>query len=398
LSITIGEDLLRQLETPTYGRPLALGTVVRDAVQNREMMGYNDFMAAKVSIYQNSWSGVPLKILKWGFSQVAPSILGNNESLPTGSFVILSNVELAGKEVLEQVDQFSSRVGRIYSKDMFQEEFGHVFSEERALSSQDMEVLLKYLSRDKGAVAYDGNVVKFSAPSEPSPPTITSEDVTIANLKTLMVNLGEQVESLSTKIDQLSNTAREAVAKKNRTAALAALRSKKLAETNLEKRTATLHQLEEVYTSIEQAADQVQMVKIMEGSTNVLKSLNKEVGGVDRVDDVVAELSEQMMQVGEVEQIIADAGQTTSIDEGEVDEELEAMEAEERKQEEEKKEQARKVAQEEKERVEAAETQRKLGELKTFEEASGKETAAPTEATADDPDAALEEKLQRLAL
>jgi charged multivesicular body protein 7 len=213
-----------------------------------------------------------------------------------------------------------------------------------------------------------------------------------------MVNLGEQVESLSTKIDQLSNTAREAVAKKNRTAALAALRSKKLAETNLEKRTATLHQLEEVYTSIEQAADQVQMVKIMEGSTNVLKSLNKEVGGVDRVDDVVAELSEQMMQVGEVEQIIADAGQTTSIDEGEVDEELEAMEAEERKQEEEKKEQARKVAQEEKERVEAAETQRKLGELKTFEEASGKETAAPTEATADDPDAALEEKLQRLAL
>ena len=63
--------------------------------------------------------------------------------------------------------------------------------------------------------------------------------------------------------------------------ALAALRSKKLNETALAQRTETLSQLEEVYSKVEQAADQVAIVRVMEASAGVLRNLHAEVGGVE---------------------------------------------------------------------------------------------------------------------
>ena len=103
--------------------------------------------------------------------------------------------------------------------------------------------------------------------------------------KTLIKDLEMQTEVLTKKVDELAATAKDAVARKNRVSALAVLRSKKLAETTLTKRHATLAQLEEVFSKIEQAADQVELVSIMEASTRVLTGLNEEVGGVERVDD-----------------------------------------------------------------------------------------------------------------
>jgi charged multivesicular body protein 7 len=92
-----------------------------------------------------------------------------------------------------------------------------------------------------------------------------------------------------------------------------------------------LARLEQVYTSIEQAADQVEIVRIMEASTVVLKGLHAEAGGTERVEDVVEELREEMYKVDEVGKIISEAGDTGLIvDDGEVDDELEAMEQEEK--------------------------------------------------------------------
>ncbi|EDN92435.1 hypothetical protein SS1G_08298 [Sclerotinia sclerotiorum 1980 UF-70] len=281
--------------------------------------------------------------------------------LPGGKLVILGNVEEAAKVFAGKSISKTGRVGRIYSRRMFKEEFGNVLGE-HTLSEVDMDAFLIFLARDKKIIAYDGETIKLKAPTDSKSLTITQEDISIASLKSLIADLEIQTKLFTDRVETMDRAAKEAVAKKNRVSALAALRSKKSAETTLANRHATLSQLEEVLSKIEQAADQVDLVRIMESSTKVLSSLNKEVGGVERVDDVVDQLREQMGQVDEVGNIIAEPAQN-NVDEAEVDDELEAMEREEVRKTEEKE----RLIEEGKERKEAAETKRKLDELEELE-------------------------------
>ena len=87
-----------------------------------------------------------------------------------------------------------------------------------------------------------------------------------------------------------------------------------------------------MYTRIEQAADQVEIVKAMDASAGVLRSLNKEVGGVENVENVAERLRDEMGKVDEVGKVLEEplaAGAV--VDDGEIDDELEAMEQAERK-------------------------------------------------------------------
>jgi charged multivesicular body protein 7 len=172
-------------------------------------------------------------------------------------------------------------------------------------------------------------------------------------MKTLITNLNQQVARLEQKVKELNATAKASLNHNNRVSALSALRSKKLAEHNLKQRSDTLNQLEEVYNKIEQAADQVEIVRAMESSTGVLRSLHAQTGRVERVEDVVEELREEMSKVDEIGNIINETGPV--IDEGEIDDELEALEN-----------QARRV----KEEKEAEATRQKLARLDSTEQAA----------------------------
>ncbi|TGO61079.1 hypothetical protein BCON_0030g00370 [Botryotinia convoluta] len=360
LILRADDELLRALDTNEWGRPLSLGVVVQEAVAKKELMPLGEFMNATDSIYNRSWTIKPWDIVGWGLKQIGISFGGGK--LPGGKLVILGNVEEAAKVFSGKSGTKTGRVGRIYSRRMFKEEFGNVLGE-HPLSDVDMDAFLKFLARDKKIIACDGETIKLKAPTDSKTPTITQEDTSIASLKSLIADLEIQTKLFAEKVDIMERTAKEAVAKKNRVSALAALRSKKCAESTLVNRHATLSQLEEVLSKIEQAADQVDLVRVMESSTKVLSSLNKEIGGVERVDDVVDQLREQMGQVDEVGDIIAEPGQTNVVDETEVDDELEAMEKEETRKIEEKE----RLVKEEKERKEAADTKRKLDELEEVE-------------------------------
>lgn len=372
LTLSTDEDLLRALETKEWGRPLALGAVIRDAVAKKEMIPQREFMASVESIYHRSWSVSPWQIISWGLRQMG-AIGGDpvDDKMTVDKLVVVANMEEATKEISHRIAGKTSRIESVYSKDLFYQECASAMGAEYDLSDTDMDVLLKFLSRDKGLISYDGQTIKLKAYSDPVASPITTEDTTIASLRTLMISLESQISALAQKVDDLSNAARDAVSRKNRVSALAALRSKKFAETTLSKRTATLSQLEEVYSSIEQAADQVELVRVMEASTVVLKSLNTRVGGVERVDTVVDKLQEQMTEVNEIDHIIREVGQSGVVDQAEVDDELEAMEREEKQ----KKEEADRLEQEECERREVAETKQKLAELGRHE-AAAKEPAA----------------------
>jgi charged multivesicular body protein 7 len=184
-------------------------------------------------------------------------------------------------------------------------------------------------------------------------PEITQQDSTIASIKTLVATMSKQVTNLEAKVIELNISAKTALANKNRVSALAAVRSKKKAEQNLKQRLDTLMQLEEVYTRIEQAAGQIEIVQVMQASTGILRGLHTQIGGAERVEDIVEELREEMSKVDEVGSIMNEAGPV--IDEGEIDEELEALE---------------KADREVQEREEAAATERRLAELDSAKQAS----------------------------
>ncbi|QSZ28732.1 hypothetical protein DSL72_003234 [Monilinia vaccinii-corymbosi] len=359
LILNADDELLRALDTNEWGRPLALGAVVQEAIAKKQLMPLGEFMTANDSIYTRSWTIKPWDIVGWGLKQFGISFGGSR--LPGEKLVILGNVEEAAKVFTGKSVAKTGRVGRIYSKRMFKDEFGSVLGE-HTLSDVDLDAFLKFLTRDKKIIAYDGTTIKLKAPTDSTSPTITHEDTSIASLKSLIADLEIQTKFFSERVEMMETAAKEAVSKKNRVSALAALRSKKSAETTLANRHATLSQLEEVLSKIEQAADQVELVRIMESSTKVLSSLNKEVGGMERVDDVVDQLREQMGQVDEIGDIIAEPGQN-NVDEAEMDDELEAMEKEETR----KIEAEELLVKQEKERKEAADTKRKLEELEEME-------------------------------
>ena len=158
-----------------------------------------------------------------------------------------------------------------------------------------------------------------------------------------------QLTALTVRINDLGEKAQTAVKAKNRVAAMAALKSKKAAENTLNHRYETLEQVEGVYGKIEQAADQVALIRVMEASTGVLRNLHAQVGGVERVEDVVEGLRDEMGKVDEIGQVMVEAGRgENAVDEDAIDDELQAMELQDRT---------------EKEAKEAEQTRTRLAEL-----------------------------------
>lgn len=184
-----------------------------------------------------------------------------------------------------------------------------------------------------------------------------------------------QIASLEAKIKEYTLAAQNALNNKNRVLALSALRSKKLAEQNLKQRSDTLLQLDEIYAKLEQAADQVDIVKVMQDSTAALRTLHAQIGGVEKVEDVVEELRKEMENVEDINNIISEPAKV--IDEGELDDELEAMESAEREAEEEK---------------EAEATRRRLAELDQLGE------EAPEKRAQAEQDRELEDRLSNMSL
>ncbi|KAH0167967.1 hypothetical protein KCU67_g3679, partial [Aureobasidium melanogenum] len=352
-----GEVLSRALNSQQWGRPLALGAVIQDAVERREFIPLDDFLNATKSVYAKSWIPSPWQVVSWGLKQVGvASLFGPSDKLSLGNLVVMANVEEAANAIIAKASQLDqSTTSLIFSRSLFESEFAHVLDPtkhpEAALSTTDFDILLRYLSRDKPYLSFTSSTIKLKSTAESTPQPITQQDTDIANLRTLIKALETQVSALTDRITTLDISAREAVAAKRTIQAKSALRSKKLAETTLHTRSATLSQLEETFTAIQTAADQVAIVSAMSASAKVLKSLHAEVGGTEGVEEVVDRLRDEMENVDEVGRIINKAN-TSKVDEEDVDEEFASLE---------------KMEKEKREKEEAAETAAKLAELEGLE-------------------------------
>ncbi|KAH3505083.1 hypothetical protein KXW24_007630 [Aspergillus fumigatus] len=389
LILRTDDSLLRDLEIPEYGRPVALGAMLDEAIRKHSMVPLQVFKANALSLQQRQWRIInpgalsPWNVMTWGMKQLRGFVVGSDTPetsarLQVQELVLVENLKEAADRVVKQTLGGSrSKMDLIYSKEHFTEEFATVLNKDSGLSSADFDVLLLYLSRDIGAIAYDGKTIRFR-PSNDSPREITDQDTTIASIKSLLSTMTKQIDRLENKIEELNLTAKVAIQKKNRVSALAAVRSKKLAEHNLKQRLDTMTQLEEVYSKIENAADQVEYVRVMEASTGVLRGLHTQIGGVERVEDVVEELREEMSRVDEIGNIMNEVA--PEIDETELDDELEELESRERQAVEEK---------------EAEKTRKRLAELDDLEQKA--KEAAHTAASEQSVDSAIEESIEKLS-
>ncbi|KAL6817000.1 Snf7 domain-containing protein [Trichoderma camerunense] len=334
LVFDLDESLRRSLDSKQFGQPLALGTVINEALAQKDLIPLQSFLQSNQSIYQQSWSQVPWNVMGWALRQLGVTDPSRGEDkIPKGNYVVMKNVETASRELGESIAEKAPRYDRVFTKGQFQALVTSVLAEEQRLSDTDTDVLLKFLSRDKDMIEYDGKTIRIRGSGEAR--GITEEDSSIASIKELASNLEHQIDLLNGRIDELDQEARNAVLRKNRVAALAALKSKKRAESSLSTRYATLHQLEEVASKVQQASDQVQLVKVMESSANALESLNTQIGSADKVENTMDRLRDQMSATDEITAILAEPTGVI-VDEEEIDEELEAMEREQKKEEEEK--------------------------------------------------------------
>ncbi|EFR04768.1 SNF7 family protein [Nannizzia gypsea CBS 118893] len=385
LVLRTSNALMADLETREWGRPLSLQCAIDEALHSGHMMLLDTFLNSQTSPFRSGWLRLPTppslsQVVTWGMKQARGLVMGSDIDnlagtgmLQTSELVLIDNVKQAAGRLIKGVaGHHNSSVDRIYSKEMFMLQFAHIFGEDTLLSTTDFNVLLTYLSRDKNIILYDGKTVKFRDASDTTD-RITVEDGSIASLKATIARLTLQVTTLGEKIKELTANAQNALANKNRILALSSLRLRKLAERNLKQRTDTLWQLEEVYSKVEQAASQIDIVRVMQTSTGVLRQLNSQIGGVDKVEDVVEELRKEMDNVDELGGIINEAGPV--IDETELDDELQELEDQER---------------EAREAEEAEETRQRLEEL---EKNQGVIKTPATRGTNDD----LEENIDKLS-
>ncbi|KAK8145053.1 hypothetical protein G3M48_004958 [Beauveria asiatica] len=334
LILTLDDSLLRKLESRQFGQPLALGTVVRESIVASAMFPVQTFLQAQQSVFQRSWSGVPWAIMGWTLRQIGlVDPARGDDRLPKGQYVLLENVEAAAKQFNDIMAEHTSKFDRVFTKSQFYNTFASDLIDSQRLSEADMNVLLCYLSRDKGLIEYDGRIVRVKGVGDQS--GITEDDKAIASLKEVTLKVKHQADLLSARIDELELDAKKALARKNKVSALAALRQKKAAEQTLSTRYATLNQLEETANKIEQAADNVAVVRALEASSGVLRSLNAQVGTPDKVDTVMDELRERVADTEELAALLAEST-GAPVDEGEIDDELAEMEREARDKEEEK--------------------------------------------------------------
>lgn len=379
LNIRTADDLARALQHPQYGKPTCLPAVFYEAVQKKEMILLKDFLSSKTSIYKTSWIPTPWSALQWSLRTVG--VLGKAappEKLAVRNYVVLKNVEVAGDEILKKMKEHTSTADRVLSRRNFLERFSHTLNPAAPLTNNDLNIILVYLARDKQAISYDAQTIKFKPEQESQPLPITEEDAAIAGLRDTLANINAQLPPLMEKIASADAAAREAVAAKQMVRAKAALRSKKLAETALAQRSDVALQLEGVYAQLQQAADQVEIVEAMRAGAAALKGLNEKVGGAEGVQGVVDAVNEQMATTEEITNII---NETDTIDEVDIEDEFEALERAEK---------------EKKEQEEAAKTAAKLAELEEAErkqrELQTKEAAAKKKQIQDD---VVEEKVEQ---
>ncbi|KAI9798707.1 MAG: hypothetical protein M1825_005034 [Sarcosagium campestre] len=160
----------------------------------------------------------------------------------------------------------------------------------------------------------------------PSSHKISAQDKAILDMKTQRDKLHQYQRKITHLTDREKAIAKEMLARGDKARALLALRRKKYQESLLAQTDSQLEQLEKLTNSVEFALVQKDVVFGLQQGTNVLKMIHKEMGGIEQVEKLMGENEEARAYQREVSEMLG--GQMSNQDEDEVEDELDALEAE----------------------------------------------------------------------
>ncbi|KAL6236416.1 hypothetical protein BDW75DRAFT_112129 [Aspergillus navahoensis] len=152
---------------------------------------------------------------------------------------------------------------------------------------------------------------------------ISPQDRAILDMKNQRDKLQKYQKRITVLTDRETAIAKECLARNDRKRALLALRRKKYQESLLAKTDAQLAQLEQLTSQVEFALVQKDVLYGLQQGTQVLQMINKEMGGIERVEKLMGETEEARAYQEEISQMLA--GNLSNQDEDEVEDELEAL-------------------------------------------------------------------------
>ncbi|KAK5073921.1 Vacuolar protein sorting-associated protein 20 [Lithohypha guttulata] len=155
---------------------------------------------------------------------------------------------------------------------------------------------------------------------------ISSQDRAILDMKNQRDKLKQYQKKITVITNREKEIARVCLAKGEKDKALLALRRKKFQESLLSQTDAQLEQLEKLTSNVEFSLVQKDVVFGLQRGTEVLKMINKEMGGLAAVEKMMEEGAEARREQEEISEALA--GQLSNQEEDEVEDELEALEIE----------------------------------------------------------------------
>ncbi|KAJ5297942.1 hypothetical protein PENANT_c012G10599 [Penicillium antarcticum] len=155
---------------------------------------------------------------------------------------------------------------------------------------------------------------------------ISAQDRAILDLKNQRDKLHQYQRKITVLTDRETAIAKECLARNDKRLALLALRRKKYQESLLAKTDGQLAQLEQLTGDVEFALVQKDVMYGLQQGTAVLKTIHKEMGGIEGVERLMGETEDARAYQEEVSQMLA--GHLTNQDEDEVEDELEALQRE----------------------------------------------------------------------
>lgn len=340
VTFTSGPKLLNDLILAPHGKPQGLDIVLDQLQEQEAITDLNTYLGRfYMDICGTRPSGVT-SLVSWGVASLvrASGMVKNpleNASNGPGTlkertFVVADLVQ----EAAESAVSYQGYVGSIYT---FSEFVQLIQKSQSAYTTTDARCILSRLYRtDKCSispgsdmvdvsncpVSHEITVIKFGDAKEP----VSEQDRSIATLKQTMSGIQTKINTIEARIEECTKEAKRYLQSKNKSTALSYLKMRKLNEKSLENASGSLLKLEEVMLAIDSAATSQQVIGQLESSSELIKRINKEIGGAERVNKVMDEFDEQKSLSREIQ----DALEQDNVGEDEIDDELALMEAQEK--------------------------------------------------------------------
>ncbi|SCV03850.1 LAMI_0H11452g1_1 [Lachancea mirantina] len=320
-----GSKLLQKLKCDDYGVPLSIDVVLNDLVQHGTLVEMGEFRKGPSTI---------LKVVRWPFKlfNQSDSRLKHNEKnyLKPVDYVIMPHLEKRYEQLSNKLDDICSRATTYKDLIFTQSKFWQKLEIGSRWNEVELSIMLVYLERYKLQIVVGGEIVKICnervAPLDVSgrPDKVTELDKNIVSVETSKENNLLQMENLERQIDKISqHLARSAKEQRSRDVIKTQLRIKQVLQAKLKESCSRYENLALVSLDLDTAAENVNLQKTYQNVHSALKTVNEYSGEIAHLQDLINDISDERAKTQEVSEILAQ--NSGSIDEIEIDQELESL-------------------------------------------------------------------------